>query len=446
MYVCSNSQADILNRWEQVLEKMSKNGLSLSAVKTFVCPKSFDVLGWRWSSGTLSVTPHKLIPLLSADPPKTCSNMRSFIGTFIKALSRCIPRYSSLMSPMELSIKGLSGSQFINWTEELLEHFHRCKEALKSPKVLTLPTPEDKLILTVDASPVNDGIGATLYVCRENKRLLAECFSLKLKVHHLAWEPCELEALAIASAVQHFSPYIKESKHPISILSDSKPCVQAFGKLRKGHFSASARVSTFLSTLSQHSVIMSHIKGGNNTSSDYASRNPPTCVDSNCQICKFVEELSDSVVHRVSVEDVVSGLVRMPFLNKNAWLNAQNSSSSLRRVYAHLTQGTRPSKKAKHVRDVKRYLAICSIDNTGLIIVKKSDPFVHHRDLIVVPEEILPGLLTAIHIQFCHATKHQLAKLFDRHFYAISSSKAIETVVESCQQCSSLKKTQQGIV
>ena len=130
----------------------------------------------------------------------------------------------------------------------------------------------------------------------------------------------------------------------------------------------------------------------------------------------------------------------MPFLNKTAWLNAQHSSSPLRRVYAHLPHGRRPSRKAKHVRDVKRYLAISSIDNSGLIIVRKSDPFVHHRDLIVVPEEILPGLLTAIHIQFCHATKHQLAKLFDRHFYAISSSKAIETVVESCQQCSSLKQ------
>ena len=136
---------------------------------------------------------------------------------------------------------------------------------------------------------------------------MAECFSLKLKSHHLNWEPCELEALAIASAIQHFSPYVRDSKHPLEVLTDSKPCVQAFAKLRKGQFSASARVSTFLSTLSQHSIVMSHIKGTNNMSSDYASRNPLTCVDSSCQICKFVKELSESVVKQVTVDDVMSG-------------------------------------------------------------------------------------------------------------------------------------------
>ena len=263
---------------------------------------------------------------------------------------------------------------------------------------------------------------------------------MKLKSHHLNWEPCEMEALAIASAIQHFSPYIRDSKHPLEVLTDSKPCLQAFAKLRRGHFSASARVSTFLSTLSQHSIIMSHLKGANNMSSDYASRNPQTCIDSCCQICKFVEELSDSVVRHISVEDVMSGSARMPFLNKTAWKAAQHSSNTLRRVYAHLTQGTRPSRKAKHVADVKRYLTHCSIDNTGLIIVRKSDPYVHHRELIVVPDEILMGLLTALHIQFHHATKHQLSKLFDRHFYAISSTSRIEDVVNSCQPCNSLKQ------
>ena len=439
MYVCANTPDVLLQNWESILEKLSRNGLTLSAVKTFVCPKTFDALGWKWNSGTLSVSPHKITPLATTEPPKTCSNMRSFIGAF-KAMARCIPRYSSLMSPLEDAIKGLTGSQHVNWTDTLLEHFNRCKEALRSTKVLTVPTPDDKLVLTVDASPVNSGIAATLYVCRGDKRLLSECFSLKLKVHHLNWQPCELEALAIASAVQHFSPYVRESNHPLQVLSDNRPCVQAFAKLRKGHFSASARVSTFLSTLSEHSVVMTHLKGTNNTSSDYGSRHPQTCVDSSCQICKFVSDLSDSVVCQLTVNDVLSGAARLPFLNKAAWLSAQRDCQVLRRVYAHLTQGTRPSKKAKNIRDVKRYLSICSLDSSGLVIVRKPDPFVHQKDLIVVPHEVLPGLLTALHIQFNHPTKFQLGKLFDRHFYTIASPKYVDEVTESCAQCNSLKK------
>ena len=262
---------------------------------------------------------------------------------------------------------------------------------------------------------------------------------MKLKTHHLNWLPCELEALAIASAVKHFSPYIRESKYPLQILSDNKSCVQAFSKLRKGHFSASARVSTFLSCLSEHNVIMCHLKGENNKSSDYGSRKPQICIDSSCQICKFVEEISESVVNAVTVTDILSGAVRMPFLNKAAWRTAQHDCPSLRRVYAHLSQGTRPSRKAKHITDVKRYLDICSIDQHGLIIVRKPDQFLHHKELIVVPKDVVPGLVTALHIQFNHATKHQLSKLFDRFFYAISSSKTIEEMVNSCMQCNSLK-------
>ncbi len=438
MYVCANSLIDLIHNWETVLSKMHKNNLSLKAAKTFICPKNFEALGWKWESGKLSITPHKISSLASADPPKTVTNMRSFTGAF-KALSRCIRGYSSLMSPLEEAIKGKSGPQKIEWNDSLHEHFSRCKEALKSPTVLTIPIPTDQLILTVDASPINSGIGATLFVSRNGKRLVADFFSMKLKSHHLSWEPCEMEALAIASGVQHFSPYIRESIHPVQILSDNKPCVQAYSKLRKGHFSASARVSAFLSTLSQYSVVMCHLKGQNNTSSDYASRHPQTCSDASCQICKFVNELSTSVVRQVSVEDVLSGSARMPFLNKAAWKTAQHGDRTLRRVYAHLTQGTRPSKKAKNVRSVKRYVSVCTVDDQGFVIVKKSDPFLHERELIVVPHEILPGLLTAIHIQFNHASKSQLIKLFDRYFYGISYTTVIEDIVHSCTHCNSLK-------
>ena len=186
-------------------------------------------------------------------------------------------------------------------------------------------------------------------------------------------------------------------------------------------------------------MIMSHLKGTNNTSSDYSSRNPNSCSDSSCQVCKFVGELSESVVKRVTVQDVLSGAVRMPYLNKVAWQAAQHNDSSLRRVHGHLMQGTRPSRKAKHTKDVKQYLRQCSLDSQGLIVVRKPDPYLHERELIVVPEEILSGLLTALHLQFHHPTKFQLGKLFDRHFYGISTTRVIESVVDSCNQCNALK-------
>ena len=165
LHVCGNTIAELLRNWSVVLQRLEENNLSISAKKTVICPKRTTILGWIWESGTITVSPHKILTLTKVTAPKTCKQMRSYIGAF-KAMSRCIPMHSSLMSPLENSIKGLDSSQHVTWTEPLLHHFEQSKEALKSVMTITIPTPSDQLILTTDASPVNDGIGATLFLVR----------------------------------------------------------------------------------------------------------------------------------------------------------------------------------------------------------------------------------------------------------------------------------------
>ena len=287
---------------------------------------------------------------------------------------------------------------------------------------------------------MNDGIGATLFVVRDGKRCLGEFFSLKLKSHQRGWQPCELEALAITAGVYHFSPYIRESSHPLQILTDSKPCVQAFRKLCNGKFSASARVSTFLSCLSEHNVTVQHLKGEGNTTSDFASRHPNSCCDSSCQVCSFVSETADSVVRAVTVEEVLSGSARIPFYNKNAWKSAQQNCPVLRKTCAYLINGTRPSRKVKHITDVRRYLEVCTLNSDGLLVCRKPDPYTFQRELIVVPTDVLHGLLTALHLYFGHATSSQLSKVFSRYFFATNIQSSLTTVVDNCMQCTALKK------
>ena len=437
LHIGGNTVEELFNNWHRVLQRIKDNNLTLSPTKTVICPKSTTTLGWRWESGKISVLQHKISPLISSDPPKTCTAMRSYLGAY-KAIARCIPKYSSLLSPLEDIIKGLEKSSKIDWTPDRLTHFHRTQEALKSPDTLTMPIASDQLVMTVDASPLNDGISATLFIQRDGQRHLADNFSLKLKEHQKDWLPCEHEALAITAGVKHFSPFIRESEHPLQCLSDNQPCVEAFEKLRKGQFSASSRVSTFLSTLSEHHVTLRHIKGTSNASSDFGSRNPRTCEDASCQICKFVQDTISSVVASVEVSDVLSGKTKMPFLNNVAWKSAQHDCKDLRRTYAHLSNGTRPSRKAKNIRDVRRYLQVASLSNSGLIVRRIHDPYVLQKDLIVVPKDILPGLITALHLHFNHASKHQLSQVFGRYFYGINSDTIIQSIVNSCSHCNSL--------
>ena len=446
LYAFSQSIDELYHTWEEVLIALSNNNLCLSAEKTEIVPVSTTILGWTWQNGCISASAHKVSPLAATAEPVTCTAMRSFLGAY-KAISRCVPRCASLLSPLEDSIKGLKGADKVVWNSALSMAFSDTKAALSDPKTLVLPSPADKLTITVDASPLNRGLGAIMLISMKGQQKVAEFFSFKLKDHQNKWVPCEMEALAICTAANHFAPYVRESDSSTQMLTDSKPCVQAWNKLQRGQFSASARVSTFLSTLASLNIVLCHIKGSENSISDYSSRQPMPCNDTKCQICKFVKETVESVVGSVSVNEVLEGKMRMPFLCPSSWRSAQQSDHICRAAFNHLLNGTKPPKKTnKDSRDIKAALRVASINrNKTLLIVRKQDPFVGSRDLIFCPKEISCGLISALHLMFNHASKSQLKKMFDRYFYATSSSKCIEKVVNDCNLCNSLKKVPREI-
>lgn len=106
------------------------------------------------------------------------------------------------------------------------------------------------------------------------------------------------------SAVKDFSTYIIMSSKCACVLTDSKPCIQAYGKLCRGEFSASPRVSTY-NSYSRFLVSVQHLSGAANVVSDFASHNAPNCEERNCQICPFVTHTKNSVVMDISVQDII---------------------------------------------------------------------------------------------------------------------------------------------
>ena len=438
LYVGGNSPTEVLDNWRRVLVLLQKNNLRLSAAKTIICPSKAIVLGWVWSNGTLQASPHKLAALSSVEPPSTVQGLRSFVGAY-KVLSRVLPRFAELLDPLEQATAGKESREKIVWCDELLLTFKTAQRALVDNRTITIPQPQDALWIVTDGSVKNRGIAATLYAHRNGSLLLAGFFSAKLRKHQVTWLPCEIEALAIGAAIRHFAPYIIQSPHTTEVLTDNRPCVQAYEKLKRGEFSASSRVTTFLSTVSRYSVHIRHIAGVENLPSDYASRNPRECLDSSCQICKFIAELEDSVVRSLSVSDVLQGSVKMPFTSRAAWQATQLECPHLRRTHSHLSQGTRPSKKATKIIDVKRYLKDVVIAADGLLVVRDHQPFQPPRERLVVPRSVLEGLLTALHIRFSHPSKYQMKRLFSRYFFALDVDKAIDLVSSSCHLCESVK-------
>ncbi len=440
LYCGGNTPEELLNNWEKVLTAMHANNLKLSHKKTIIAPKQTTILGWIWSSGTIHASPHRISTLANCSLPTTVTNMRSFIGAY-KILSRVIPNCSDHTGPLEQAIAGLESKDKVSWTDPLREAFNNSQKALSSNKTIVLPNPNDQLWIVTDGAVKTHGLGATLYVSRKGKPRLAGFYSAKLQKRQVTWIPCEIEALCISAAVKHFSPYIIQSKHNTCILTDSKPCVQAHEKLCRGEFSSSARVATFLSSISRYQVSVRHLSGAANLPSDFASRNAPECETSNCQICSFINQSEQCTVLQTSVNDVVTGTARLPFTSRPAWIVTQSECADLRRVKAHLKQGTRPTKKSTDIKDVKRYLNVASIARDGLLVVPRVEPLVKSTECIIVPRSVLPGLLTALHLKLDHPSANQLKLVCRRYLYALDMDKGIDSTTKSCHQCASLKQS-----
>ena len=247
LYCGAESPEELLTIWTRVLDQLQRCNLRLSPTKTVICPKSTSILGWIWSQGKLTVSPHRIAVLTTCPPPSTVKGLRFFIGAY-KVLSRVLPNCSDSINPLKYSIAGLQSQDKLPWDESLTHSFQAAQQALASHKSITLPRPTDNLWIVTDASVTKRGLGATLYVTRNDHLYLAGFFSAKLRKHQVTWLPCEIKALCIAAAVKHFSPFIIQSKHHACVLTDSKPCVQAITKLCRGEFSASPRVTSFLTS------------------------------------------------------------------------------------------------------------------------------------------------------------------------------------------------------
>ena len=87
LYCGADSLEDLLENWRRVLHALHKCNLRLSPSKTVICPKSTTVLGWIWTQGSLSASPHRLTTLSSCPPPETVRGLRSFIVACIESCS-----------------------------------------------------------------------------------------------------------------------------------------------------------------------------------------------------------------------------------------------------------------------------------------------------------------------------------------------------------------------
>ena len=454
LYPLGDTWDELLENYQEVLSRALLAGFSFKPTKVIIAPRKSVIFGWNIMDGVWTPTEHVVSALAGAELPTTMKQLRGFLGSF-KQLSECIPQYAIILTKLENLVGNNPSAARIKWSDEYKKAFEEAKKAAASPQGIITPHPDDQLITFSDYSMSHDAIGGRMIAREKTKdgktrdRLVGH-FSVMLK-HKVPWSPCDGEAAGIRLTLEHFTPYIRESNKVTVHYSDNKPCIDAWKRSQHGAFSASNKISTFLTGLSTLSVEIKHKPGSMMCSEDFASRNIANCKDSSCQVCQFNQKWikivdKTSELRQVTIESVKSGDKSMPFLQRKAWLDVQEEDSVHSKLKYLINTAQSPEKKRtggdqtllKNLHT--KYLAgDVKIEKDGMVMVRTQDGY-FDGFAISVPRHMYPGLIQALHCRFDHPSKNQLNLLVSRYFYCPGHSSILEQVVEACMKCLSLKQ------
>ena len=444
LIVGGNTIDQAIKNWESVLNKLSLANLKLSPSKIRIFPEIATIFGWQVKNGMITPDPHRQLALTKTKYTdiQKIGELRSWMGIF-KTFLIAMPGVAELMDPFDKFVAGVKDSKTdIIWTSELIKAFEIATEKSKNNiHYLTMPRRDEQLILMPDATIKDAAIGFTLNVVRENKMLPVTFYSFKLTDCQKDWFPCEREALGVATAVKKCSHFILESSRPTLILTDSKPVVEATKLIRKGKFSASARMSAFLCSINRYKVDIQHVSGKfkNNVAADYLSRNPAQCSHNKCQFCVFIKDISETTISSINTIDNND----IPLGSVNSWKKVQEEDFACQEAYNRLKSGQQPSKKGKNSNDIRRYYGICQAKDM-LVVEDKIPNTTQIRNRIVIPKDFVPAVITQLHFKDeKHLSSYQLEKTFNRYFFGIHVKQAINETLDQCLLCKANKQLPQ---
>ena len=464
-----------------------------SKTKNFA--KCLPIFGWIKEGQHIKPDNHRTLAIEKYQKPKTVTELRSYLGSY-KVFYRHMPRMSIILDELQQVTGEKNGKADIIWTDSLDKAFEQSKIAIKNVQPLYLPKRSDQLAITLDWS--EKGIGATLWALLKHKKEIVCFFSAPLKGAQSKWPPCDGEGLAVCSAIERFSNYIREAHSPTLICSDNKPVVQASLLLSKGIFSSSPRLNKLLSNCNTYPISFHHLSGklSLNEESDLQSRNPSICHEPNCPVCVHMTEqanilenpvlgtrkklskfqhvnimntsidksschpdcqtcgflqslgfneehnLKDNLVkeniNSLQVQDILNGEKAFPYLNnRKVIIQVQKDDPVLLKLRQNLQSGSRPTARNTKSNDLKTYLGFePKLDHDGVIIVERIiKPHLINLKVPIIPPNFAKSILLAAHLKMGHPKPAQMEKIVFRSFCSLKTKNLIKELYTNCYTC-----------
>ena len=202
-----------------VLDALRQYGLTIKEAKCEWGRVKLEYLGHVIGGGELAVPAHRAAAMAEYRQPHTKKQLRSFLGaaSYYRQFVQGYARLSSVLSPLTTK----SAPCVVCWTVEGLEAFARLKVSLVDVCVLTVPSQQDNFVLHTDAS--GKGIGATLNVIRDGKKLPVAFYSKQLQGAQHHYSATELEGLALFKSIHYFAHYLFGTR--FEVITDHKALV-----------------------------------------------------------------------------------------------------------------------------------------------------------------------------------------------------------------------------
>ena len=200
--VFSSTWEEHLARLREVFERLRHAKLKLGAAKCTFAAKEVSYLGHRVTEEGLLPDPSLLAAIRDIPPPKTATEVRSFLG-LAGYYRRYVKGFAAIAAPLHALTRK---DALFHWSEDCQAAFDQLKARLTTSPITAFPDFSQEFRLYTDASTA--GLGAILAQVREGKEHIICCASRALNKAEKSYPATKLECLAIVWAVAKFRPYL----------------------------------------------------------------------------------------------------------------------------------------------------------------------------------------------------------------------------------------------
>ena len=250
-----------LARLREVFERLRHAKLKLGASKCTFAAKEVSYLGHRVTEEGLLPDPSLLAAIRDIPPPKTATEVRSFLG-LAGYYRRYVKGFAAIAAPLHALTRK---DALFHWSEDCQAAFDQLKARLTTSPITAFPDFSQAFRLYTDASTA--GLGAILAQVREGKERIICCASRALNKAEKSYPATKLESLAIVWAVAKFRPYLMAM--PFEVFTDHY-ALQWLKTMRTG----SALLHRWSAALEEYDFTVRHRPGKIQTHVDGLSRLP----------------------------------------------------------------------------------------------------------------------------------------------------------------------------